>query len=258
MKKRNSDATTEKMRGKKPGHRLLVTIAVLILFIGAVTAVLLSLYLNYADDAVVCGNVYAKSPDIVSAVFTEDDDTRLLNILIRELNGGYKNGAFTAHFKLELADMKKVTIDVTENKPAAAVAIDENYLIVTETGNVLGKTAEVPAGLREIRGIEILEREAFSVPETADDALLGAIDIVVSLDRFEAVGDPVTYRDGGYFITVNDVTVAYGKAEYLNEKAEALNAQTPYYEGLRGTLHMEDYDGSRETEKFYFTVENEE
>lgn len=235
--------------------KLIIAILVLFLLAAAAGGSVLALYLNYADDASVHGNVYCSSSAIAESIFTNDDDTRLLNILIRGMRGGYKNEAFSAKLKLDLKNLKCVQVEITEKAPAAAVQYDGCYLIVTEKGIALGRSDDVPEGLRTIRGLEFAAPEYFTVPETGDDSLQGAVEIVVSLDRFEAAGDPVIYRDGGYFLIVGDVTVAYGKAEYLNEKAEALLAQTPYYEGLKGTLHMENYDGSRETEKFYFTVE---
>lgn len=233
----------------------LIGIISLFLFAAAVTAILLSLYLNYADEAVIRGNVYADSGDVAAVVFPQEEDTRLLNILMKDLRGGFKNDAFHARIKLNLTSMKTVTVIVTEEEPRAAILREDHYLLVTEKGVYLGKTDTVPEGLRTVLGVEITELEPFTVPVSTGNSLQGAVDICMSLDRFQAPGDPVTYRDGGYFLSLADVTVAYGKAEYLNEKAEALLAQEPYYEGLKGTLHMEEYDGSKETQKFYFTVE---
>ena len=53
--------------------------------------------------------------------------------------------------------------------------------------------------------------------------------------------------DGGYYIVMGKVKVLLGKDIYMEEKISELNDLLSKLEGLSGTLHLEEYDSTKDS-----------
>ena len=53
--------------------------------------------------------------------------------------------------------------------------------------------------------------------------------------------------DGGYYIVMGTVKVLLGKDIYMEEKISELNDLLSKLEGLSGTLHLEEYDSTKDS-----------
>ena len=70
----------------------------------------------------------------------------------------------------------------------------------------------------------------------------------------EIESDALFVRGGGFCLQIGEVTVNLGTDEWLAEKLLELRSQLPSLRRLRGTLHLEDYDGEKKNDHFTFEV----
>ena len=64
-------------------------------------------------------------------------------------------------------------------------------------------------------------------------------------------------QDGNFTLSFRKVRVSLGTYRYMREKLHEISYQFAQYEGLKGTLHMENFDPDDPRQSYYFTVDIE-
>ncbi|MBP5224968.1 MAG: hypothetical protein J6Z38_05235 [Lachnospiraceae bacterium] len=247
----------EELRGASDGRqprRMPRGLLVLILLILIAGGVMVGAYLLKAEHITVSGNRYCNDDIVISKVFREEDDYRLSTILYRMVAGVPNDGAFES-IRVSLTGLQSAAVKVIESKPVAQVLFRENYVFLNESGIVVGSLPVADAELLWLDGTFFTDYADFSFPSTDDpDALLDALSVAkeASGKGLKPSGIRCEYRT--YSLFFKDVEVRIGTTENLSGKLSEIVYQLPKYEGLKGILHMEDYDGKTEKPYFYFEV----
>ena len=98
-------------------------------------------------------------------------------------------------------------------------------------------------------GIQIKSAENGDVLTANDDTVLDSIlNIAALLNEEEITADTIDITsDGGYDLVMGKVTVLLGKDIYMEEKLSELKDLLPNLDGLSGTLHLEEYDSTKDS-----------
>ena len=242
----DSHRGASRTRKKAPVGVLLF--AGIVLLIGAL---FLCLYLIRIDRVTVSGNAFVSPEVILEKAFPEEEDYHLYRVLLK-LVKGYPENEFAESMRLKLHGLSEAEIVVSEKPAVAEINAGGTYLFLNRDGIVLGHAGEKREGLPYITGVRVLAFRDFEFPETDEkETLLGAITVAEKARELKLSEECVRVENGQYFLEFGDVTAAIGSLSFLEGKLQEIRDQKSVYEGLKGTVHLETYDGS-EGQRFYF------
>lgn len=233
-------------------HKLLFA-CIFLLFLAAVC--FLAAYSLRIRKITVSGSYSSDAKKIETLVFREEEDYRLYRVLYRSVRGIPADGVFSS-LKIRPTGLTSCEIEVRENEAKAVILHGEEKITVDQNGTVFGPMFAPDADIPVIKGLPVKSSEELKILDCGDEQILkDALTVVEVVGSCAEVPEEIFYTDGSFALEFDDVTVVLGSAAYLTQKISILNSQFPYYEGLKGTLHMEDFDGNEEAERFYFEVE---
>jgi len=244
----------QKKRNRIP-FRLLIAVALFIL----AGWLFLCVYLFKADVVTVKGNDVLSDSYVISQVFPETDDRRLYRILIELLKKIPDNELFTdTHIRVTGKD--SVEISIQEVPVCCRMAVGGHVLVFNENGYVSAilETASIP-GVWDtapiVTGLDFTAYTLYEFPETEHpEQLLEALSVVKTVQEQDFSCKEISCRDGQYRLIMDRVTLSLGTAEHLQEKLAEAACQIPYFGDLKGTMHLENCDGSG-GQTFYFETE---
>ncbi len=239
--------------GRQP-KRMPKGLLTLILLILTAGGVMVGAYLLKAEHITVSGNRYCNDEIVISKVFRTEDDYRLSSLLYRMIAGVPNDGAFES-IRVSLTGLQSVTVKVVESTPVAQVLFRENYVFLNEKGIVVGSLPVADAELQWLDGVFFTDYTDFSFPSTGDpEGLKDAVLVAKEATKLGLRTECIRCENHSYSLCFKDVEVCIGNSENLLQKLAEITYQLPKYDGLKGILHMEDYDGKTEKPYFYFEV----
>ena len=145
-----------------------------------------------------------------------------------------------------------IRIEVTESIEIAAVSIKNNIFIIDSNSKVLRITDEIPAGLIEIKGVELLdvpEGDLLKSELGAETHLLYMKDVLKAIER-EGIQSDISYLDVSnityiHFGYINRFRVILGGPSNVRGKLERLSdhvvwVNTNYSPEETGDIHLID------------------
>ena len=103
--------------------------------------------------------------------------------------------------------------------------------------------------LLELVGINEPEKRLKQYPHELSGGVFADFLDIAAILRSEAITADSLGKsdDGGYYIVMGKVKVLLGKDIYMEEKISELNDLLSKLEGLSGTLHLEEYDSTKDS-----------
>ena len=150
---------------------------------------------------------------------------------------------------VQLRNPQTIVVQVNEEKLSGYVQSGDEYIYVNDSGKIVLKQTEK---LQDVLLLSDITADTAEVGEqlVSDDtgAFADFLDIAAVL-RNEAITADSLGRsdDGGYYIVMGKVKVLLGKDIYMEEKISELNDLLPKLKGLSGTLHLEEYDSTKDS-----------
>lgn len=243
----------EKQKHRKkfiPWKKILLVVILVALVAGAVC-----FSCRYHVDSIAVADTFRSEPgDIQDYVFPDEESTVFYRVVWKALKG--MDAPAFSNLYIKFSGVISVSIRGTENTPILQVDNGTETYYFDENGY------RVPAANTEEKVSLFVD---FSVPETAlyekpklseeqAEAFETALQIAVYVKALNIPSDYITMTEIGAVLAFQSVNVALGSSDHLREKLEEVVCQYLYYEGLKGTLHMENYDGSNSGKGFYFTT----
>lgn len=229
---------------------------IMIIMLCVITAAFAGMFFLKLQKIEVTGTTYAKEDAVIGTLFPDEASRRLLCVLWQEYSPLAAEKPLD--YTLELSGMQEAKIRVMEPEAVMTVPFSGSRLIIGEKGEVIGMTEEVLDHIVSAEGFGVTAYENFNLPEVPEDErddFLSAISMIKKLGEYEILPESLLYSDGCFTIKIDGIRVIFGSADFIPEKANEIRNQYPYYAGLRGTLHMEDYGTTAEKERFFFEVE---
>lgn len=190
------------------------------------------------------------SEDEIKTVIQWDScqgNTLLLWLLNRRTD--VSSNELLAKVTVSIIDPQTVKVRVEEQSLVAGILIGEKYFYVNENGMViLSRTDKMPE-LPVLTGLDVEKAEAGSYLKTGSDAVLDdMLDIAECLSDYEISADTIEQSgDSGYELGMGKIQVLLGADIYMEEKISELKDLLPELAELSGTLHLENYDSTRDS-----------
>ena len=242
-------------RKKKATILLSVLAAVIVTF-------LLLILLFRVKNVDVTGNHHISDEEIESRLIGGPltGNTIFMSLFMRHPD--FSDNAFVERVSVKYVDRNSLRIEVEEKPLIGYVAAEGSYWYFNQNGEVLVNSSVPEAGDEEaaqdtgtvepyyiplIKGLSVTEPVLGEVLPVSDPSVFSALGSLTEIINKRDI-DPayVTFNtDGTMTMMVGSIEVLLGEDEHLEEKLEELSGILPEAEGLSGTLHLENFDGSQ-------------
>ena len=258
MKQEEQASAPERPVRKKRKKRLrwiLIPVGALLLLAGLVAV----LYFVKVEKFRVTGNQSLSESQVRELLYPEEEDRRLYKVLYAQISGLRRNEAFDSA-SVRLQGLTEALITVKESVPAFVVATDATVFYFNQYGIRLPEPQHVEVAYPRLAGIrfagcEFLKKPAMS-PE--DGAVFEqCLSIFREISEIGLPTDALMVQDGNFTLSFRKVRVSLGTYRYMREKLHEISYQFDQYEGLKGTLHMENFDPDDPRQSYHFTVDIE-
>jgi len=245
-----SGAVREGKAGKREKGRTVRRILILLLFLGAVGAFVCFFPVEITGTE----GTELTDPETVTTLLFPEKNRTLLRLALRSFRKAGVPGITS--WKLKKISLSEYVLVVREEEPVAVIRSEGRYLLLGQSGAVLKVSGVLPEGVPLIIGCGMTGGEALTVPEVQDREAYEELLIYGRAVRnmgIEIVS--LQYADGGVFLHFTDITVSLGDAGNAEAKLRVVREQMGVFEGLSGTLHLENYDPESSAERYVFEME---
>ena len=175
------------------------------------------------------------------------DSSLLLWLLNKRAN--YSDNDMIRSISVRLTSPRNVLVTVVEQDLVGGIKSGDTYSYFNDKGVVILQQNKAQADIPLVSGVDVKKASTGSKLETSnDDTMSDLTDIVsvmsdykLSVDSVESVGD------GKYTAHYNKVIINLGRNSYMDEKISELASLADKLKGLSGTLHLEDYDATKDS-----------
>ena len=150
---------------------------------------------------------------------------------------------------VQLKNPWTVRVLVKEQQVVCCVATGKSYIYLNSGGNVVSTSSSEDYDLPVVQGLEVNDVMVGMRLDAADESILDDVTAIgEDLQEYEVKADMINVlEDYKYSLLIGNVTVLLGRNIYMEEKISELANLQDQLEGLAGTLHLENYDASKES-----------
>ena len=219
----------------------------------------LVLYFVKVERFEVKGNKQLSDALVTGLLYPEEEDTRLYKVLLAQMKGLKKNEAFEAA-SVKLTGFTSAVITVKESSPAFVIATDMSANYYNSYGIRLPEPEHLEVAYPKLAGLPIIRSEMLKKPVLSPENAAvyeQCLSIFRLASELKLPADSLYVEEDRFTLTFRKVRVSLGTYDNMVEKLHEITYQYDYYEGLSGTLHMEDFDPDQPGQSYWFTVDTE-
>ena len=241
---------------RKKSRKWILAAAALVLLMAAV---ILVLYFVKVERFEVKRNQRLSASQITGLLYPEEEDTRLYKVLYAWITGLPKNEAFESA-SVKLSGLTSAVITVSESAPAFVIATDSYVNYYNSYGIRLPEPEHIETACPKLAGLgfvrsEMLKKPVFS-PENGA-VFEQCLSIFRMASEMKLPVDHLRTGEGQFTISFGTVRVSLGGYTDMLEKMHEISYMFPQYEGLSGTLHMENFDPDDPDQSYWFSVDTD-
>ena len=227
----------------------------------AAAALVLSVFsITYIPSCEVRGNHYLEADYIEEALFGGDIGERYFYALLAEQLQGHKPIGGVASYRIVFHRNFTVSIDVTEEEPAAVIAWRGMLYPIDQNGFVMARLSQAPEGLTVIEGAELERIPLYSTVEPKNIEVSRIMMLLRQIRKFGISAQKLVYAaNGTVVLTTGSMQVKLGSSVHMEEKIGTLHdiLQESILDGIKGTLNLEDCGESGTQKNYIFELEEE-
>lgn len=189
------------------------------------------------------GNEHYTEQELNEYIFGKQQPNLLLYALFGKKD---KDIPFVQKYDVELKWPDKMTVMVYEKAIVGYISYMGCNMYFDKDGIVVESSSETYEGVPEIDGLQFKSIVLDSKLEVGNDALFSQIlEMTQAFHKYELNVEKV-YFDSSYNVTLymGNVRVMLGSAENCMDKMYALKQISSQLSEMKGTLYMENYDGT--------------
>jgi cell division protein FtsQ len=168
------------------------------------------------------------------------------NALLYVLFGKKKEIPFIQKYDVEIQWPNKMSITVYEKAIVGYINYMGCNMYFDKDGTIVESSSDVYSGVPQITGLTFKSIVLDSKLNVGNDKVFSQIlEMTQTFDKYNLSVDKV-YYDPSYEVTLymGNVKVILGDASDCMDKLYALKQMSDKLTGMKGTLHLEDYNGS--------------
>ena len=211
---------------------------------------------NYTVTTVyVEGNVHYTNEEIIDMVMEGRYGNNSLLLSIKYKDKSIVGVPFVEKMDVSVMDPHTIKIEVYEKALAGYVEYLERYMYFDKDGIVVESSLEKTAGVPMVTGLVFDHVVLYEpLPVENPEIFSSILSITQLVNKYSLSIDRIYFgRDGSLMLYFDDVKVALGIGENLDEKIMKLQYMLPELRGKSGTLRMENY--TEETKNISFETD---
>ncbi len=204
-------------------------------------ALLLSVRISKVE---VTGNEWYTKEQMEQILFPDSMSRNTLYCFLQNRLREHPKIPFVEDYELVFQKPNEVEVIVYEKSVVGYVSYMNSYMYFDKDGIIIESANEALPGVPLITGLkfgQIVLHQKLPVerPEVFDEIL----NLTQVLSIYDMQVDRIQYGNyGETTLYLKDLEVLLGSSGNLNGKISELNDMLPQLEGLKGVLHLEDYD----------------
>ncbi len=150
---------------------------------------------------------------------------------------------------MDIGGADTINIEVVEKIVTGCIKDGERYIYIDTDGIVCEISDVCQEDVPLIEGLEYEEPQLNQMLNVTDTTIYNPLlNLTLLLKKYEMSVDTVRFSgDLTMSLTMGDIQVMLGGSDYLEDKVTELHNLLPELEGLKGTLHLENYDPSKDS-----------
>ena len=222
---------------------VLIIIAVLLIIFAAVFRVRI---IN------ITGNDHYTESQVRSMVMGRPLSSNTVVLALTNRNRKIEGESFAESINVRIESPWEVTVELREKAIAGYVFHDGMYCYFDKDGTVLCHSSK-PESEDAVNYYPLVEdlpvetaKTGYKMTNVSSDILSEINNLRIYLNGREVLPDRVAYDEKyGIILTYGDFRAAMGTDPDVEDKIRQLYGILPESEGLKGMLHLEDYDGTK-------------
>lgn len=228
----------------------------IVIFLGIINVMLLTAYfvlIHYAvRNVIVEGNKHYSAEEIKSMIMTGYLGDNSLYLSLKYKNKDINDIPFVETMDVVVQSNDTIKITVYEKALAGYVEYLGRYMYFDNEGVVVEASKVTTKGIPKVTGIGFDHVVLYEkLPVENDSIFQNILTITKLLNKYDVICDRIQF-DKNYNVTLgyNDVKIAIGKLENLDEKLMQLPYVLPSLEGKKGILDLQNYTSDRKSITF--------
>jgi len=242
----------DEMRPEKRRTGLMAAVIVVLLLL--ITMISINI-----KEITVTGNERYTQDQIVQMIFPDKLSRNFAFCYLRDRFGEHETIPFVEDYEIVYQSPRRVEVILYEKSVVGYVSYMSSYMYFDKDGIVVESTSQALPGIPEVTGLKfgyiVLYQKLPVENETIFQEILNLTQI---LSIYELDVDRIRYDSfGAATLYMGDIEVLLGNNQSLNGKVAELNDMYPSLEGLKGTLHLENYDETNASAGYAFKPRRE-
>lgn len=227
------------------GHKSLFIIGTMIIILGAALSYVYSyITVNYTVTTIyVEGNVHYTEEEIIDMVMEGRYGNNSLLLSLKYKDRSVEGVPFVEKMDVSVLDPHTIKIEVYEKALAGYVEYLEKCMYFDKDGIITEISEKKTAGVPQVTGLKFDHVLLFEPLPVEDPGIFRSIlNITQLVNKYNLRVDRIYFgSDGTLTLYFDEVRVALGTGDNLDEKIMRLQYMLPNLEGKSGVLKMENY-----------------
>ena len=256
MKDNGNISIRDKRRRQKRNKRVLIALVVLAAIIAIAALLLFKVFV--IKNVKVSGNNLYSSKQIEQTVLDDKYSWSTLYVYFKYKFTEHEKMPFIDTLEIKMNSPTSISIDVYEKGLLGYIVLDNTnkYAFFDKDGIVSGLSSKKIEDVPLIEGLDIDKVVLYETLPVKSEILKSLLDITQTLKKYELIPGKIKRKsDGTYILKYGKIKVAFGTDINVIEKVVRLSEIMPQLDGLKGTLHMEEW--SQDTTDITFEKDKE-
>ena len=243
----------KKRRGKIINKRLFIILGCVLVFFVTLLCINIYIYENYTiKNTYVDGNTHYTDQEIMDMVMTDSFSKNSIYLSFRYSDKEITGIPFIEKMDVEVLSPDTVRINVYEKAVAGYVKYLDRYIYFDRDGIVVETSNEVTEGVPLVLGLSfdyvILHEK---LPVENEEIFAQILDITQLLTKYNLDANRIFFdSDYNIYLYFDDVEVALGTEENIDEKIIRLQYILPELQGKSGILKLSEYNSNSQNITF--------
>ena len=243
----------KKRRGKIINKRLFIILGCVLVFFVTLLCINIYIYENYTiKNTYVDGNTHYTDQEIMDMVMTDSFSKNSIYLSFRYSDREITGRPFIEKMDVEVLSPDTVRINVYEKAVAGYVKYLDRYIYFDRDGIVVETSNEVTEGVPLVLGLSfdyvILHEK---LPVENEEIFAQILDITQLLTKYNLDANRIFFdSDYNIYLYFDDVEVALGTEENIDEKIIRLQYILPELQGKSGILKLSEYNSNSQNITF--------
>lgn len=234
-------------RGKRK-KTIVIVFIVLIILLGAGGAVFARKVFTVREITIEGSDKYTYD-ELYNYIFADRNDKNTLLFMYTDKKAPAIEIPFIAKVSVDVQWPDKIAVTVYEKSIVGYVNYKGSNMYFDKDGVIVESSAERFAEVPEVEGLNYDYIVMYDKLDVPDDGIFNRLnDFSQYLKKYEIPVDKIKIiNDNEFSVRIDDVNVLLGNYDNsMPDKLYELKCMIPEFEGLSGTLHLEDYDGTQD------------